>query len=69
MAIEGHGLAFLPQSTVRGELAAGRRLVPATAPGSYELTMEVRLYRERPAGARHSKPQAQALWEFLAEQG
>jgi DNA-binding transcriptional LysR family regulator len=66
MALEGHGLAFLPQSAVRGELAGARRLVPAAAPGHFELTMEVRIYRERPVVARHLKPQVQALWEFLA---
>jgi hypothetical protein len=30
-----------------------------------ELTMEVRIYRERPEVARHGKPAAQALWDFL----
>jgi DNA-binding transcriptional LysR family regulator len=64
MALEGHGLAFLPVSSVRKELQA-RRLVPAAPSGSFELTMEVRVYRERPEVARHSKPGALALWEFL----
>jgi DNA-binding transcriptional LysR family regulator len=64
MAVEGHGLAFLPASAVRNELRTGR-LVPAAAPGSFEVTMEIRLYRERPEMARHTKPLAQALWEFL----
>jgi hypothetical protein len=27
--------------------------------------MEVRIYRERPQFARHIKPVAQELWEFL----
>ncbi|MFM2330403.1 MAG: hypothetical protein RLZZ494_2506 [Pseudomonadota bacterium] len=62
MALEGHGLAFLPASSVKKELRA-RRLVPAGS--SYELTMEVRIYRERPQFARHIKPVAQELWEFL----
>ncbi|MFO1327111.1 MAG: LysR substrate-binding domain-containing protein [Rubrivivax sp.] len=65
MALEGHGLAFLPASSVRKELK-GRRLVRATEPGAYELTMDVRIYRERPEVARHTKPQAAALWDFLA---
>ncbi|HSW06207.1 LysR substrate-binding domain-containing protein [Aquabacterium sp.] len=64
MALEGHGLAFLPASSVRKELKA-RRLVPAAPPGVGELTMEVRIYRERPEVARHAKPAAQALWDFL----
>jgi len=64
MALEGHGLAFLPVSAVRKDLKA-RRLVPAAPSGSFELTMEVRIYRERPESARSSKGGAQALWEFL----
>ena len=64
MALEGHGLAFLPVSSVRKELKA-RRLVPAAPSGSFELMMEVRIYRERPEVARHGKPGAHALWDFL----
>jgi len=64
MALEGHGLAFLPVSSVRKELKA-RRLVPAAPSGSFELTMDVRIYRERPESARHSKPGVQALWTHL----
>ena len=64
MALEGHGLAFLPHSSVKKELKA-KRLVAAAPAGRFELTMEVRIYRERPALARHQKPAVQALWEFL----
>jgi LysR family transcriptional regulator, hypochlorite-specific transcription factor HypT len=63
MALEGHGLAFLPASSVRKELKA-RRLV-AAGPSDYELTMEVRIYRERPEMARHAKAGAQEVWAFL----
>ena len=66
MALEGHGLAFLPVSSVGKELKA-RRLVPAAPSGSFELTMEVRIYRERPEVARHAKPAAQAVWDFLRQ--
>jgi LysR family transcriptional regulator, hypochlorite-specific transcription factor HypT len=68
MALEGHGLAFLPYSSVRKELKA-RRLVAAAPPGELQLTMEVRIYRERPEVARHAKPGVQALWDFLGRQG
>ncbi|MEW6705102.1 MAG: LysR substrate-binding domain-containing protein [Pseudomonadota bacterium] len=64
MALEGHGLAFLPSSSVRKELRS-RKLVPASSAPGCELTMEVRIYRERPEMARHTKGAAQALWEFL----
>jgi LysR family transcriptional regulator, hypochlorite-specific transcription factor HypT len=37
----------------------------AAGPSDYELTMEVRMYRERPESARHVKPAAQELWELL----
>jgi DNA-binding transcriptional LysR family regulator len=70
MALEGHGVAFLPASSVAKELRA-RRLVPAapkrpSGTSAWEVTMEVRIYRERPEHARHVKPGVQALWEFLA---
>ena len=64
MALEGHGLAFLPASSVKKEVRA-KRLAPAGEPGVWELTMEVRIVRERPASARAVKPGAAALWEHL----
>jgi DNA-binding transcriptional LysR family regulator len=64
MALEGHGLAFLPASSVRKDVRA-RRLVGAGDGGGWELTMDVRIYRERPAVARVVKPGASALWEHL----
>jgi DNA-binding transcriptional LysR family regulator len=67
MALEGHGLAFLPESSVRQELQS-RRLVRASAPGQFEATMDVRIYRERREAARHVKPGVQALWEYLGRQ-
>ncbi len=64
MALEGHGLAFLPASSVRKDVRA-RRLVSAGDGSGWELTMEVRIYRERPEVARMVKPGAAALWEHL----
>jgi DNA-binding transcriptional LysR family regulator len=68
MALEGHGLAFLPHSSVRKELKS-RRLVPASPDSELALTMEVRIYRERPETARLAKPAVQALWDFLGSSG
>ena len=50
MAVEGHGVAFLPHSAVKKELR-NRRLVSALPPDmtGLQLTMEVRAYRERPS--------------------
>jgi hypothetical protein len=66
MALEGHGLAFLPHSSVRKELKA-RRLVPASIDPALSITMEVRIYRERPEAARHAKPAVQSLWDYLGQ--
>jgi DNA-binding transcriptional LysR family regulator len=64
MALEGHGVAFLPGSSVEQELRS-RRLVRAAPPGACELSMEVRMYRQRPSTVRHARTGAQALWDFL----
>ena len=67
MALEGHGVAFLPHSAVRKELRS-KKLVSAAPPGMKELqlTMEVRAYREKPIGKEAPKGAAQALWAYLA---
>lgn len=84
MALEGHGIAFLPMSAVRKDLRVGR-LVSAAPPELKDLSinMEVRAYRERPAqrdvlrpgisaSGRTANPvtkhSAQALWDFLVAQ-
>ena len=68
MALEGHGLAFLPASSVRKDVRA-KRLASAGDGAGWELTMEVRMYRERPQMARVVKPGAAALWEYLRASG
>ena len=66
MALEGHGLAFLPYSAVEKDVRAHRLVSAATAdlPG-LEMTMEVRAYRQVPNAREPSKGAAQALWDFL----
>jgi len=69
MALEGHGIAFLPYSAVKKELRA-RKLVSAASPesGGLEMTMDVRVYREKPLGKESPKSSAQALWAYLQAQ-
>jgi DNA-binding transcriptional LysR family regulator len=66
MALEGHGVAFLPSSAVKKDLRAHRLVAaaPADLPG-LETTMEVRLYRENPGAKEGSRGAAQALWDYL----
>jgi DNA-binding transcriptional LysR family regulator len=67
MALEGLGLAFLPYSAVRHELKAGRLVAAAPAAlAGLQITMDMRLYREKPQSKQPPKRTAQALWDFLA---
>ncbi len=69
MAVEGHGLAFLPSSAVRKELQSGA-LVPAVGQSGLPsgLSMEVRAYRAHPGTRGPTRRNAQELWEFLVRQ-
>ncbi|RCS56538.1 LysR family transcriptional regulator [Parvibium lacunae] len=63
MALEGHGVAFLPGSAVTREVAAGHL---ALAGEGMVLDMEIRLYRERPTPAQPGKASLNALWAYLS---
>ena len=65
MALEGHGIAFLPLSAVKKEVRA-KKLVSAGA--GLDMLMEVRIYRERPGGKAAPTSLAQALWNYLQAQ-
>ena len=68
MALEGHGVVFLPDSAVIREL---RQKLLAHAddddPG-WQVQMEIRLYRERPSAQRPGKPVVERLWSHLVRQ-
>lgn len=69
MALEGHGVAFLPLSAVRKDLRA-RRLVSAAPPDlpHLQMTMDVRICRERRGPRETGHDKIDALWNFLVEQ-
>ena len=69
MALEGHGIAFLPLSAVSKELRA-KKLVSALPPEIPELEMrlDIRAYRERPNPRDKVKRSTEALWRHLAGQ-
>jgi len=66
MALEGHGIAFLPFSAVQKEVAA-HKLLPVGWPEnrSLQMTMEVRAYRAKPSAKQIPKNSANDLWAFL----
>ncbi len=68
MALEGHGIAFLPFSAVQKEVAA-HKLAPIGWPEaeSLQITMAVRAYRAKPSAKHVPKHSAQALWSFLSQ--
>lgn len=66
MAIEGHGIAFLPLSAVQKEVRE-QKLVQVRLPKgpSLEVAMEIRAYREKPQSFQPSNEMANSLWQFL----
>ncbi|MEY4443151.1 MAG: hypothetical protein RL442_2151, partial [Pseudomonadota bacterium] len=69
MALQGHGVAFLPLSAVERELEQGK-LVSALPAGLEQLqgTLQIWACRARPTARHHVKPLVQALWDFLVQQ-
>jgi DNA-binding transcriptional LysR family regulator len=61
MALEGHGIAFLPHSAVTRELKQ-KQLAPAGS-AEWQVEMEIRVYRER----QGSTPFIERLWRHLQE--
>ncbi|MDB5777075.1 MAG: LysR family transcriptional regulator [Herbaspirillum sp.] len=67
MALEGHGVAFLPESSVSREVRS-RQLAPADGGQSaWSVEMEIRLYRERPTAQRGGKAIVDRLWNHLSQ--
>ena len=66
MALEGHGVAFLPHSAVKKELRARRLVTPRRAgmPGAGDDDGRARLPRKA-RGQGGAQGHAQALWAYL----
>lgn len=67
MALEGHGLAFLPHSAVRQEVETNRLGCVALAkhPHALEATLELRAYRDKPQPLRANRSGVDKLWDYL----
>jgi DNA-binding transcriptional LysR family regulator len=68
MALEGHGVVFLPESAVTRELKQKQLARADGGQPGWEVDMEIRLYRERPTSARPGKPVVGRLWDYLVGQ-
>ncbi len=62
MAIEGHGLAWLPKSSIKRELRS-KTLVPAGG-RIWDIPLEIRIYR----AAQKSRPKVEEVWDFVCGQ-
>lgn len=67
MALEGRGIAFLPESAVTREVKQKLLARADCGSGAWEVNMEIRLYRERPSVQRPGKMIVSRLWEYLEE--
>ena len=67
MALEGHGVAFLPESSVTREVKQKRLARADDAHDAWQVTMEIRLYRERPTAQRPGKAVVGSLWRHLVQ--
>jgi DNA-binding transcriptional LysR family regulator len=69
MALEGHGVAFLPLSSVQKEVR-DQKLIQLRLPNgpSLEVVMEIRAYRQKPQLFHPSHEMADFLWCHLSEQ-
>jgi DNA-binding transcriptional LysR family regulator len=69
MAIEGHGLAFLPLSAVQRDLEQGRLVsaVPEEISDQFRVHLQILAYRTKPSVRSPGKPSAEALWNYLAQ--
>jgi len=60
VAIEGGGLAWLPELSVKGELASG--VLALAGREEHIKTVSIRLYRS----IEHSRPEVERLWAFAS---
>jgi DNA-binding transcriptional LysR family regulator len=67
MALEGRGVAFLPESAVTREIKQKQLARADAGLKQWEVEMEIRLYRERPSAQRPGKLIVSKLWEYLEQ--
>jgi DNA-binding transcriptional LysR family regulator len=67
MALEGRGVAFLPESAVSREIKQKQLARADGGLKQWEVEMEIRLYRERPSLQRPGKAVVSKLWEYLEQ--
>src|SRR5450830_1079841 len=67
MALEGRGIAFLPESAVMRDVKYKHLARADGGEPGWEIELEIRLYRERPSSLRPGKPIVESLWQYLVQ--
>jgi DNA-binding transcriptional LysR family regulator len=67
MALEGHGIVFLPESAVTREVKQKHLARADGGQSEWEIHMDIRLYRECPSAQRPGKPVVARLWDYLSQ--
>ncbi|GBF24995.1 HTH-type transcriptional regulator YjiE [bacterium MnTg02] len=62
MALEGHGIAWLPESCIKRELRNQNLVIIGN--DNHRISMDIRIYRAK----QTAKPEAERLWYYLLEQ-
>ncbi len=65
MVLACNGISFLPGQLVAEDVKA-RRLVKLD--GGWEVTMQIRAYRERPTIGHPARPQVERLWRWIEQE-
>ena len=65
MALEGHGIVFLPESAATREVRQKQLARADGGQSEWSVEMEIRLYRERPSAQRPGKQVVSQLWDYL----
>lgn len=69
MALQAHGVAFLPRSAVRREVEEGRLVpaVPQALATDLQAHLQILACRAKPTVRHPTKPLVDALWHFLTQ--
>lgn len=65
MVLACNGVSFLPGQLVAEDVKA-RRLIKLD--GGWEVTMQIRAYRERPSLGHPARPQVERLWRWIEQE-
>jgi len=69
MALQAHGVAFLPQSAVKRDMEEGRLVhaAPPSLAADLQGHLQILACRAKPTVRHPTKPLVDSLWHFLTQ--